>query len=127
MMLAWHTLTYLGMSRDNVDEMLDQARSEHYQRIRAFFHSQEDYEHPEHFHHLHSIEVAEGSGAIGKTLNSFEFSSHARVVALVRHGIRVELPEPETLLMAEDVLIIEGSSNETRAAELEIYRAKKYA
>jgi len=127
MMLAWHTLTYLGMERHNVDDMLDQARSQHYQRIRAFFHSQEDYEHPEHFHHLHSIEITAGSSAIGRTINSFEFSAHSRVVALVRNSIRAELPEPDTVLMAEDVLIIEGSSNETRAAELEIFRAKKLA
>jgi len=124
MMLAWHTLTYLGMDRSSVDHMLDQARSQHYLRIRAFFHSQEDYEHPEHFHHLHSIEVLSGSPAIGRPLNSFEFFQHARVVAIVRHGIRADDPQPETILATDDVIIIEGSSTETRAAELEVFRGK---
>lgn len=125
MMLAWHTLTYLGLDRDSVDDMLDQARSEHYSRIRAFFHSQEDYEHPEHFHHLHSIEVLQGSPALGRQLDSFDFYQHAHVVAVVRNGIRADQPDADTQLQVNDVVIIEGSSTETRAAELEIFRGKK--
>ncbi|MCK5665022.1 MAG: potassium channel protein, partial [Thiotrichaceae bacterium] len=124
MMLAWHALTHFGIKREAVDDMIDQARSNHYSRVRAFFHSQEDYEHPEHFHHLHSIEVLEGSPSIGRAINSFVFDQHTTLVALVRHGIRTDSPEPKTLLLANDVIIVEGPTNETRAAELEIYRGK---
>jgi len=92
--------------------------------VRAFFHSQEDYEHPEHFHHLHSIEVLEGSPSVGRAINSFVFDQHTTLIALVRHGIRTDSPNPDTLLLADDVIIVEGPTNETRAAELEIYRGK---
>lgn len=123
-MLAWHALTLIGLDKQQVDDMVDQARSDHYSRIRAFFHSQEDYEQPEHFHHLHSIEVLDDSPSVGKPIDSFKFNDHTSVVALVRNGVRGEAPPPETALQAKDVLILEGSTNETRAAELEIYRGK---
>lgn len=123
-MLAWHALTHFGLDKNIVDDMIDQARSDHYSRVRAFFHSQEDYEHPEHFHHLHSIEILQGSPAIGRAINSFEFNQQTTVIALLRHGIRCDGPEPGALFMANDVIIVEGPTNETRAAELEIYRGK---
>jgi len=123
-MLAWHALTLIGVDKQQVDELIDQARSDHYSRIRAFFQSQEDYEHSEHFHHLHSIEVLDDSPSVGKPIDSFEFNDNTSVVALMRNGVRGEAPPPETVLQAKDVLILEGSTNETRAAELEIYRGK---
>jgi CPA2 family monovalent cation:H+ antiporter-2 len=124
-MLAWHALTHIGLDRNSVDDMIDQARSDHYSRIRAFFHSQKDYEHPEHFHHLHSIEVLDKSPSIGKPIDSFGFNQQTSVIALVRQGVRGDDPDPATTLQAKDVLILEGSTNETRAAELEIYRGKR--
>ncbi len=124
-MLAWHALTLIGLDKDSVDDMVNQARGDHYSRIRAFFHSQEDYQHPEHFNHLHSIEVLDDSPSIGQPIDAFEFNHHTAVVALVRHGVRGENPPPDTRLEARDVLVLEGSTNETRAAELEIYRGKR--
>ena len=47
------------------------------------------------------------------------------MVALVRNGVRGDAPPPETRLQAKDVLVLEGSTNETRAAEPEIYRGKR--
>ena len=126
-MLAWHALTHLGMDKQQVDEMLDQARSEHYSRVRAFFHGQKDFDHPKHFHHLHSIEVLAGSPSIGQAINSFDFYNHTTINALLRNGIRCDQPEHDTCLMANDVLILEGSTIETRAAELEVYRGKNNA
>ncbi len=124
MMLAWHAMTHIGVDKAIVDDLIDQARCDHYSRIRAFFHSQEDYEHPEHFHHLHSIEVLSGSPAIGKSIGSFQFNEHVSVVALIRQHVRGDYPEPHTLLLADDVIVVEGPTNETRAAELEIYSGK---
>ncbi|MCP3852991.1 MAG: potassium transporter KefB [Gammaproteobacteria bacterium] len=123
-MLAWHALTHIGVDKSVVDDMISQARSDHYFRIRAFFHSQEDYEHPEHFNHLHSIEILSGSPSIGRQIDSFEFNEHVYVIALIRNNIRCDQPELQTVLKANDVLIVEGPTNETRAAELEIYRGK---
>jgi CPA2 family monovalent cation:H+ antiporter-2 len=123
-MLAWHTLTQLGMQREQVDEMIDQSRSQHYARVRAFFHSQEDFEHPEHCHHLHSIEILEGSPAVGQSINCFQFNTQTQTAALVRQGIRADEPSPETILSAGDVLILEGPEVDLRAAEIEICRGK---
>lgn len=124
MMLAWHALTHFGMDRATVDDLIEQARSNHYSRVRAFFYSQEDYEHPEHLHHLHSIEILEGSTAVGRSINSFEFYQHLAGISLFRSGVCSEAPDPDTLLKAHDVIIVKGPTNETKAAELEIHRGK---
>jgi CPA2 family monovalent cation:H+ antiporter-2 len=125
-MLAWHTLNQLGMDREQVDEMVDQSRSRHYARVRAFFHSKKDFEHPEHAHahHLHSIEILDSSPAVGRSLDRFKFYTRTHSAALVRNGIRAEEPLPEAELTAGDVLILEGSEAELRAAEIEICQGK---
>ena len=124
LMLAWHTLTHLGMDKGEVDDMIERARGEHYSRVRACFHSREEYEAFDNPHHLHSIEVLDGSPAIGHSINSFLFHARVRVHGLVRHGIRSDEPDPGVLLQAGDVLIIEGTVAETEAAELEIYSGR---
>ncbi len=124
MMLAWRALTHFGLERSAVDDMIDQARSNHNSRVRELFHSQEDDEHPVHFHHLHSIEVLEGSPSVGRAINSFVFDQHTTLITLVRHGIRTDSPNQDTLLLADNVIIDEEPTNETRTAELEIYRGK---
>lgn len=124
-MLAWHALTHLGLDKQSIDDMLDQARSEHYSRVRAYFHSREEDEHPEHFHHLHGIEILQGSPAIGEAINAFDFYQHTSIKALIRKGVRCDQPEHDSRLQADDILILEGSTIETRAAELEIYRGSR--
>jgi len=124
LMLAWHTLTHLGMDKAEVDDMVDRARDEHYCRVRACFHSREEYEAFDNPHHLHSIEVLEGSPAIGHSIDSFVFYTRVRVHGLVRHGVRSDEPDPLAVLQAGDVLIIEGTVAETEAAELEIYSGR---
>ena len=124
-MLAWHALTLIGLDKSIIDDMVDQARSDHYSRIRAFFHSKEDYHHHSHSHHLHSIEIQPGSPSVGRTIDSFDFYRHTKVVSLVRHGVRGDAPPAQTRLQAKDILILKGSTNETRAAELEIIRGKR--
>lgn len=120
MMLAWHTLTRLGLEKKRIDRMLESARENQYARVRAFFHSQDDFEHPENQHHLHSIEIIETSPSVGKSINSFEFLQDTRVLALVRQGERTDKPDPDSTLLADDVLIVEGSSQAIHAAELEL-------
>jgi CPA2 family monovalent cation:H+ antiporter-2 len=124
LMLAWHTLTYLGMDKGEIDDMLERARGEHYSRVRACFHSREEYEAFDNPHHLHSIEVLEGSPAIGHAIDSFLFYEKVAVRGLVRHGVRSDEPDPLAVLQAGDVLIIEGTVAETEAAELEIYSGR---
>ncbi len=124
LMLAWHTLTHLGMDKTEVDDMIESARDEHYCRVRACFHSREEYEAFDNPHHLHSIEVLEGSPAIGHSIDSFMFYARVRVHGLVRHGVRSDEPDPLAVLQAGDVLIIEGTVAETEAAELEIYSGR---
>ena len=121
MMLAKHTLETLGEERTSIDAMLEQARSGHYARVRAFFHSYDDVDldRPDN-HHLHSIEILTGYHANGKAINSFQAMSHIEVIAMRRNGVRCEGPVPETLLKPGDILIIEGTPDNIQFAEIEM-------
>ena len=121
MMLARHTLTALGENPQSIDEMLDEARSGHYARVRAFFHSIEDVDldTPDH-HHLHSIEMLSTYHAIGHRIESLRCLERIRIITLRRNGISSNDPLPEVELLTGDVLVIEGHPDDIQAAEIEI-------
>ena len=122
MMLAQHTLSKLGLAQGAIDDMLADAREGQYARIRAFFHSVEDnfdFDSPDH-HHLHSIEVLEGSYMNGKTIDSLKCLPKINIVALRRNGIRSEGPLMDTPLKVGDVLVVEGRPDDIQCAEIEV-------
>jgi CPA2 family monovalent cation:H+ antiporter-2 len=121
MMLAKHTLTALGEDQQSIDDMLDEARAGHYARVRAFFHSIEDVDldTPDR-HHMHSIEMLSSYHAVGHSIESLRCLARIRVISLRRNGVSSNDPLPEVLLLAGDVLVIEGHPDDIQAAEIEI-------
>jgi CPA2 family monovalent cation:H+ antiporter-2 len=122
MMLAKHTMSKLGLAQTTIDEMLADAREGQYARMRAFFHSagdDVDVNNPDP-HHLHSIEVLDGSSAKGKTIDSFKCLPKINIVALRRNGIRSEGPLLNTILKLGDVLVVEGRPDDIKCAEIEV-------
>lgn len=121
MMLAQHTLSKLGIVQSAIDEMFQEARDSHYSRIRAFFHSLDvnELEEPDH-HHLHSIEIKPDYYAEGTSIDSLKSIDNVSVVALRRNNIRSDDPLPDVELQAGDVLIIEGTQESIRSAEIEL-------
>jgi len=120
-MLARHTLTALGESAVDIEELLDQARAGHYARIRAFFHSVRDVDldTPDR-HHLHSIEILGTYHAVGRRIDSMEKLQQVGIISMRRNGISSEDPLGEVELKAGDVLVIEGHPDDIQAAEIQI-------
>ena len=120
-MLAQHTLSRLNLDQTTIDEMLTEAREGHYARVRAFFHSADDVDlnTPDH-HHLHSIEILHNYHAEGQTIESLKCLPKINVIALKRNGLRSEGPLLDIALKAGDVLIIEGTPDDIRCAEIEV-------
>ncbi|MFT5656849.1 MAG: CPA2 family monovalent cation:H+ antiporter-2 [Gammaproteobacteria bacterium] len=121
MMLAKHTLGILGLDQITIDEMLTDAREDHYARIRAFFHTSDDVAADSlDPHHLHSIEVLADSYVNGKTIDSLKCLPKINIVALRRNGVRSESPLLDTPLKSGDVLVVKGRPDDIRCAEIEV-------
>lgn len=122
-MLASYTLSSLGVSEEETQTIINEARESHYQRILSFFHGQDDFK-ADHEHHLNSITLMPHSYAVGKQLADFKFLRYCKIKLLRRNEIRCENPELSTRLMADDVLVLEGYADKIHAAELELHKGK---
>lgn len=120
-MLAKHTLTALGESQAEIEELLEQARAGHYARVRAFFHSVRDVnlDVPDR-HHLHSVEILATYHAVGRKIDSMERLQQVRIIAMRRNGISSDDPPGDVELKSGDVLVIEGHPDDIQAAEIQI-------
>lgn len=121
MMLARHALTQLNQSAETITQLLDEARESNYARVRSFYHP--DYElHLEDnsHHHLLSVEILPSYRGVSHSLDSFKRLKEVKILALRRGEESQESPPGETQLQANDVLIIEGTPDNLRAAEIEI-------
>jgi monovalent cation:H+ antiporter-2, CPA2 family len=120
MMLAKHTLGALGENPVSIDDMLDEARTGHYARVRAYFHSVQDVDldTPNH-HHLHSVEILSSYHAVGHSIESIQDLARIEIVALRRNGISSN-PLADVELQAGDILVIQGHPDDIQAAEIEI-------
>lgn len=121
-MLASQTLGILGADKVDTQNIIDEVRDSHYQRILSFFHGEDDIVHSEHY--LHSVTLMPNSYAIGKTLASFEFK-HCRIKALRRHNVRTDEPEPNVILKEDDILVLEGREDYIHALELNLLSGQK--
>ena len=120
-MLARHTLTALGESPAEIEELLEQARAGHYARVRAFFHSIRDLDlEATDSHHLHSVEILGTYYALGRKIEALERLQQVRIITMRRNGISSEDPPGEVELKAGDVLVLEGHPGDIRAAEIQI-------
>ncbi len=120
-MLARHTLTALGESPAEIEELLEQARQDHYARVRAFFHGVRDvkFDTPDP-HHLHSVEILDTYHAVGRRIEDMKRLQQVRIVTLRRNGIGSDDPPGDVTLKSGDVLVIEGHPDEIQAAEIQL-------
>jgi uncharacterized protein with PhoU and TrkA domain len=70
--------------------------------------------------------VGKRSGVIGWTLEELDLPNHfgCRVVALERMGQAIAIPDPKTVVQADDVLALIGSPKGTEAFSMRYERRK---
>ncbi len=129
LMLMSHLLMLLGIPVSAVVRHVRDVRADRYSMLRGFFHGEEavSLEEPEsHRKHLHSIVLNENAWALGHTLQELELEkTGVMVTAIRRGGIRGPEPEPHTKLIADDVLILYGTQEETEHAENKLFTGSK--
>ncbi len=119
LMLASHALVMLGVPLRRVVHRVQAARDERYASLRGYFHGASDaQEDAEHMHvRLHSVTLAEGAKAIGKSLASLKLGELGAEVTTVRRGkSRIEVT-PETVVHAGDIVVLRGATESVARAE----------
>ena len=101
LMLASHALVLLGVPINRVLKRIRQTRSQRYSLLRGFYRGMTDRDHDEEDEQprLHSVLLAAGAAAIGRTLDQLNLDElGCEVSAIRRRGIRALEPAPETRL-----------------------------
>jgi monovalent cation:H+ antiporter-2, CPA2 family len=112
MMLASHALIHAGVPINRVLKRVRRMRAARYRTLRGFFHGESDRD--EHVHdgdepRLHSVSLADGAYAIGRTVGELALGGDGvEVTAIRRRDIRTLEPSGGTRFEAGDVAVLLG-------------------
>ena len=122
LMLASTTLMLIGTPLNRVLRRIRETREHHYHLFRGFFRGvtdgRDDDENALH-PRLHSVMVAPGAAAIGKTFSALKLAAlNVEVSAVRRRNVRTMEPGPDTIIEEGDVVVILGTEKDVAAAEM---------
>jgi CPA2 family monovalent cation:H+ antiporter-2 len=127
-MLATHALAFVGVPLHRIIKRLRDLREQHYGLLRGFFHGASDVGErlsEADLPRLHSVALADGSYAIGRTLEELGLAELGTTVsALRRRGLRGQEPDTAVRLMVDDVVVLLGAASAVTAAEARLLRGQ---
>ena len=113
LMLASHTLVWVGVPLSRVMRRVSQVRGERYGLLRGLFLGRDEIESGAR---LHSVTLEPGARAIGRTLEELDLQVQVRAVR--RRGVKARLdPARAGALQAGDVVVLLGTPEALAAAE----------
>ena len=124
LILASTALMLLGVPLNRVLARIRETREQRYNLFRGFFRgitdetgSVSEADEPR----LHSVMIAPGAAAVGRTLGAIGLESiGVEVTAVRRRNIRGVAPEPDTRIEEGDVLVLLGAEQNLAAAEIKL-------
>jgi monovalent cation:H+ antiporter-2, CPA2 family len=120
-MLASHTLVWLGVPLSRVMRRVAQVREEHYELLKGLFHGLSDAKEEDPVR-LHSVTLDEQAYAVRKNLNDLRLDG-VQVRAVRRPGVRKNLAAGDAgALQAGDVVVLLGEPGALEAAEDRLLR-----
>ncbi|MGQ0522820.1 MAG: monovalent cation:proton antiporter-2 (CPA2) family protein [Betaproteobacteria bacterium] len=123
LMLASSTLMLLGTPLNRVLRRIRQTRTERYALFRGFYRGVTDAEDAEDASQprLHSVVIAPGAAAIGKSLADLDLANlNISVNAVRRRNVRTVTPRADTRIEEGDVLVLMGLEEDLAAAEMRL-------
>jgi len=121
LMLASHVLALLEVPMARVFRYVRDVRGDRYRLLREYFHGAEriDMENAGRFREqLHAVTLTDSARAINQRIADINLEESGVVVTAVRRGgIRGPQPEPDTVLLDGDVLVLYGSPEALEHAE----------
>jgi CPA2 family monovalent cation:H+ antiporter-2 len=119
-MMGSHVLMLLGVPVSRVLRQVQSVRRNRYRMLRGFFHGSAGVDETEESYRerLHSVALAPQAFAVGRRLAELPLAeSGVNVTAVRRGGITGPEPEPNTKLIAGDVLVLYGTPEALEHAE----------
>lgn len=126
MMLATLLLEVLNVPTKDILYLIEKTRADQYYNLRGYFHgiqaeSVEDM--PADHYRRHTVVLAAGNQAVGRTIEGLHISEMGVSVLSVRRGnIRGDSPDPDMVLRTGDALLLEGGMEELEIAEEKLLR-----
>lgn len=112
LMLVSQVLSLTGVPFSKIIRRVQKERKDHYNHLHGFFQGEHTDMSPEAIDRIefaHAILITENSFGCGKSIKSFDLSSRlVHIIALRRRGIESEYPDENTILQAQDTLIVRG-------------------
>lgn len=119
LMLASHALVLLGVPLRRVVHRVQRARDERYASLRGYFHGESDLEEDaEHLHvRLHSVVLGAQTAAVGKSWTELDMQRFGVELATLRRGKSRIDATVDTVLLADDILVLRGTGENVIRAE----------
>jgi CPA2 family monovalent cation:H+ antiporter-2 len=120
LMMGSHVLMLLGVPVQRVLRQVQNVRRDRYRMLRGFFHGAAGVDETEESYRerLHSVTLLPQAFAVGRKLAELPLAeSGVAVTAVRRGGITGPEPEPDTKLIAGDVLVLFGKPEALEHAE----------
>ncbi len=112
LMLVSQVLSLTGVPFSRIMRRVQIERKNHYNHLHGFFQGEHTDMSPEAIDRIefaHAILITENSFGCGKSIKSLDLQRRlVHIIALRRRGIESEYPDENTLLQAQDTLIIRG-------------------
>jgi CPA2 family monovalent cation:H+ antiporter-2 len=119
LMLATRLLHSLAVDIDEIAHVVEQARTDHYRRLRGYFHGEaiEDLDELNRYR-LHTVVLPPQAYAVGQPIAALALGTlGVQVVTVRRAGICGDEPDPKMVLRGGDALILQGTQDALDAAE----------
>lgn len=119
-MLSSQVLLLMGVSSIEILQEVRQIRQNRYSLLKGLYLGETDdaanIEQPTEI--LHSIVLQSGAKAVNKTVNQL-LTKHPniKINAVKRHGVRGDDPDPQLILQAGDVLVVQGTQEDVNHFE----------
>ncbi|MEJ2575224.1 MAG: monovalent cation:proton antiporter-2 (CPA2) family protein [Gammaproteobacteria bacterium] len=126
LILASRLLNQLGVDLDEIQRVVEQARTDHYRRVRCYFHGGDELETPEALedqHRLHTVVLSPDHHAVGRRIDELGLDDlDVEVLTVRRAGICGDAPDPAMTLRSGDALILQGDAEHLFHAEAQLLR-----
>jgi len=119
LMLATRLLHSLDVDLDEIARVVEQARTDHYRRVRGYFHGEaiEDMEELDRYR-LHTVVLPAQAYAVDLPIAALALGTLGVTVVTVRRaGICGDEPDPKMTLRGGDALVLQGTQEALDAAE----------
>jgi CPA2 family monovalent cation:H+ antiporter-2 len=121
LMLISQVLHYSGVPMSRILKRIRNERKKGYVHMHGFYPGESteiSYDTKDKLEFMHAVIISDSAFAVGKTIAQLDITRRkVKVTALRREGIEIESPAEDTLVLADDVMVISGKPRRVERIE----------